>query len=158
MKRHPAVALAVAGSSGVLFGIGLLASGMTDPGKVQAFLDVTGAWDPSLAFVMGGAMAVAALGFAWAKRRGRTWSGVAPQLPGTRLIDGKLIAGGLLFGAGWGLAGFCPGPALVMVAGLGDGWVQALWFTAAMLAGMLGHDAVAGASGRAGRPAGAVPA
>jgi len=139
-----AVAMAVALVSGLLFGIGLLASGMTDPGKVQAFLDVAGAWDPSLAFVMGGAMAVAAIGFALAARRGRTWSGGVAQLPDTRRIDARLVAGGLLFGAGWGLAGFCPGPALVVLAGGGEGWLQALAFTAAMLVGMLGHDAVAG--------------
>jgi uncharacterized protein len=122
---------------GLVFGLGLIASGMTDPAKVQGFLDPFGRWDPSLAFVMGGAVAVAAVGYALARRRNRAWSGEALSIPQDRHIDKRLIGGGLLFGAGWGIAGFCPGPA---VAALGAGFGPAVWFVGAMLAGMWLHD------------------
>lgn len=122
---------------GLLFGWGLLLSGMTDPGKVLAFLDLFGAWDPSLALVMGGAIAVGVFAFALAKRRTTTFLGGALQLPTSREIDGRLIAGSLLFGAGWGLAGFCPGPALVAMA---SGEAKAALFTGAMVVGMLGFQ------------------
>ena len=122
---------------GLIFGIGLIASGMSNPAKVKAFLDVAGAWDPSLALVMAGAIAVAALPFALAKRRARAWSGEAIELPSITPIDARLAAGALLFGVGWGIVGFCPGPALVA---LGSGFVPALWFVPAMLAGMTLHD------------------
>jgi len=122
---------------GLVFGIGLIASGMSNPAKVKAFLDLAGAWDPSLAFVMAGAIAVAALPFALAKRRARAWSGEPIALPGVTPIDARLWAGALLFGVGWGVAGFCPGPALVA---LGSGFTPALWFVPAMLAGMTLHD------------------
>lgn len=121
---------------GLLFGWGLLLSGMTDPGKVQGFLDLFGAWDPSLAFVMGGAIAVGVFAFALAKRRTTTFLGGAMQLPTSRDIDKPLIVGSLMFGAGWGLAGFCPGPGIVAMAG---GQPKAAVFVAAMLAGMLAH-------------------
>lgn len=127
----------IAAASGLLFGLGLIASGMTDPAKIKGFLDVAGAWDPSLALVMGGAVAVGLIAFAVAKRRERAWSGAPMALPSATRIDTQLIAGGLLFGAGWGVAGFCPGPALVA---LGGGSGSALWFVAAMLAGMALHD------------------
>jgi uncharacterized membrane protein YedE/YeeE len=123
--------------SGLVFGLGLILGGMTDPGKVKGFLDVAGAWDPSLALVMGGAIAVGVFAFAAARRRSRSWSGDRMDIPTNRVIDARLIAGGVLFGAGWGLGGFCPGPALVaMSAGLGSAAV----FVIAMLAGMVLHD------------------
>jgi uncharacterized protein len=119
---------------GLLFGIGLILSGMTDPGKVIGFLDLFGAWDPSLALVMGGAILVGAVAFALAKRRTTTFLGGALRLPSSDAIDRPLVLGSLLFGAGWGLAGFCPGPALVS---LGAGQPKAAVFVLAMLAGML---------------------
>lgn len=117
---------------GLLFGVGLLLAGMADPAKVLAFLDLAGAWDPSLALVMGGAIAAAAPAYAWAQRRQRTLLGAALQLPRAQRPDVRLIAGSTLFGAGWGLAGICPGPAVVLLA---QG--KALWFVGAMVAGML---------------------
>lgn len=137
--------------AGMVFGIGLLMSGMTDPAKVQGFLDVFGRWNPSLAFVMGGAIVVAIGAFTLATRRAATgrksWSGEPIELPTSNGIDARLIGGGVLFGIGWGLAGFCPGPALVA---LSSGFGPALWFVPAMLAGTALHDAVA--RGAAGRP------
>ncbi len=119
---------------GLLFGIGLILSGMTDPGKVIGFLDLFGAWDPSLALVMGGAILVGVFAFAVAKKRTTTFLGGALKLPTTSNIDKRLVAGSLLFGAGWGLAGFCPGPALVS---LGSGQPKAAVFVLAMLVGMM---------------------
>jgi len=118
---------------GLLFGVGLLISGMTDPGKVLGFLDLAGAWDPSLAFVMGGAIAVAFFAFAAARKRTRNFFGGALHLPASRDIDKRLVIGALLFGAGWGLAGFCPGPGIVSMAA---GQPKALLFVVAMLVGM----------------------
>lgn len=118
---------------GLLFGIGLILSGMTDPGKVIGFLDLSGAWDPSLALVMGGAIAVGVFAFALARKRTRTFLDGAMYLPKSNDIDRRLIVGGLVFGAGWGLAGFCPGPALVS---LGAGQPKAAVFVVAMVAGM----------------------
>ena len=122
---------------GLLFGWGLLLSGMADPGKVQAFLDVFGAWDPSLLFVMGGAVAVGLFAFALARKRTTTFLGRALHMPSARDIDPPLIVGSLIFGAGWGLAGFCPGPGIVAMAA---GEPKALVFVVAMLAGMAGHS------------------
>lgn len=123
--------------SGLLFGLGLLLSGMTDPAKVKGFLDLFGAWDPSLALVMGGAIAVGLLAFAGAKRRERSWSGDRMEIPQDRRIDRRLIGGGVLFGIGWGVAGFCPGPALVALSsGLPEAWI----FVPAMLLGMGLYD------------------
>lgn len=119
---------------GLLFGIGLLLSGMTDPGKVLGFLDLAGAWDPSLALVMGGAIAVGIFAFGSAKKRTTSFLGGALHLPTARDIDKRLIIGGLLFGAGWGLAGFCPGPGIVTMA---TGEPKAAVFVVAMIAGML---------------------
>jgi len=124
-------------SSGLLFGLGLFASGMTSPLKVKGFLDPFGAWDPSLALVMAGAIAVAALAFASARRRARSWSGAPIDMPASTAIDTRLLLGGALFGAGWGLAGYCPGPAIVAA---GSGSTAALVFVAAMLVGMSLHD------------------
>ena len=120
--------------AGLLFGIGLILSGMTDPGKVIGFLDLAGAWDPSLALVMGGAVLVGVFAFALARQRTTTFLGQALKLPAPASIDRRLVLGSLLFGAGWGLAGFCPGPALVS---LGAGQPKAAVFVLAMLAGML---------------------
>ena len=125
--------------SGLIFGLGLILAGMTDPRKVKAFLDLAGAWDPSLALVMGGAIALGAVAFARAARRARSWTGDAMELPHDRGIDRRLIVGGLLFGVGWGIGGFCPGPALVA---LGSGMGEAGVFVGAMLAGMALHDRV----------------
>lgn len=124
-------------AAGLLFGLGLLLSGMADPGKVQGFLDLAGAWDPSLAFVMAGAVLVSFFAFALARRRTRSFLGGALQVPARRAIDRPLVVGSLVFGVGWGLVGFCPGPALVA---LGAGHWQALVFVLAMLAGMAWHD------------------
>lgn len=118
---------------GLLFGLGLIVSGMTDPAKVIGFLDLTGEWDPSLAFVMGGAIFVGVFAFAFAKRRTKDFFGDVIQWPSSTSIDPRLVGGALLFGAGWGLAGFCPGPALVSMAA---GVPKALVFVGAMIAGM----------------------
>lgn len=122
---------------GLLFGLGLMLSGMTDPGKVIGFLDLFGTWDPSLALVMGGAIMVGFFAFIVAKKRTSTFLGGAMHLPTNMDMDKKLVIGSLLFGAGWGLAGFCPGPALVSMA---DGQPKALVFVLAMLVGMLGFE------------------
>ncbi|MGH8649672.1 MAG: DUF6691 family protein, partial [Burkholderiales bacterium] len=100
-------------AGGLLFGTGLIISGMTDPSKIIGFLDVAGAWDPSLAFVMGGAVLVGFIAFRFARRRTASFLGGAMHLPNTRQIDRPLILGSLAFGVGWGLAGYCPGPAVV---------------------------------------------
>jgi uncharacterized membrane protein YedE/YeeE len=122
---------------GLVFGLGLILAGMTQPLKVKGFLDLFGAWDPSLGLVMGGAIAVGVFAFAAARRRARSWSGAAMEIPTNRSIDARLITGGVLFGAGWGIAGFCPGPALVA---LGSGMGEAGIFVVAMLVGMVLHD------------------
>lgn len=122
--------------AGLVFGIGLLLAGMANPAKVLGFLDLAGAWDPSLALVMAGAVAVSSLAFARAKRRPAAWLGGPMQWPAARRIDRRLVLGSLTFGVGWGLAGFCPGPALVA---LGEGAGQAAVFVAAMLVGMAVH-------------------
>ena len=122
---------------GLLFGIGLMLSGMTDPGKVIGFLDFFGTWDPSLALVMGGAIMVGFFAFAVAKKRTTTFLGGVMRFPTTMVIDKKLVLGSLMFGTGWGLAGFCPGPALVSMA---DGQPKALLFVVAMLVGMVGFE------------------
>jgi uncharacterized protein len=119
---------------GLLFGWGLLISGMTDPGKVIGFLDLAGTWDPSLAFVMGGGILVGLMGFTVAKKRTLSVLGSAMHLPTSRDIDRRLVLGSLTFGAGWGLAGFCPGPGIVA---MGAGESKAALFVVAMIAGML---------------------
>ena len=125
--------------SGLVFGIGLIISGMSNPAKVIHFLDIAGNWDPSLAFVMLGAIPVAMLGFRWVEKSGQTAFRDSLHLPGTKQINKSLVLGGFVFGAGWAIAGFCPGPALVA---LGAGYGKALVFVLAMLAGMLIHDRV----------------
>ncbi|EMN1930558.1 hypothetical protein RVV18_005029 [Burkholderia ambifaria] len=119
--------------AGLLFSVGLIVSGMANPRKVLGFLDLAGRWDPSLAFVMVGAIGVAVVAFAWAKRRTRSWLGLPIQWPAARAITVRLVAGSAVFGIGWGLAGFCPGPALVSI-GLGS--VKGIAFVVAMLVGM----------------------
>ena len=123
--------------AGLLFGLGLILSGMTDPGKVLGFLDLLGLWDPSLALVMGGAILVGLVAFTIAKKRTMNFLGGAMHLPSIQTIDKRLIVGSLLFGAGWGLAGFCPGPALVSMA---SGQSKALIFVLAMIAGMVLYE------------------
>lgn len=119
--------------AGLVFGLGLIVSGMANPAKVLGFLDLAGAWDPSLALVMAGAISVGAIAFAVAGRRTTSLIGAEMKLPAARHIDRRLVVGSTLFGMGWGIAGFCPGPGLVA---LGMGEVKALVFVAAMLAGM----------------------
>jgi uncharacterized membrane protein YedE/YeeE len=119
--------------AGLLFGVGLMVSGMANPAKVQGFLDLAGRWDPSLAFVMAGAIAVGSLAFFAARRRDRSYLGLPMQLPVSTAITPRLVLGSAAFGIGWGLAGFCPGPALVA---LGAGYPKAVGFVAAMIAGM----------------------
>lgn len=119
--------------SGLLFGLGLILSGMTDPSKIFGFLDLAGAWNPSLPFVMVGAILVGVIAFSLAKKRRQTFLGDVMQLPTARGIDRRLIIGGLTFGVGWGLAGYCPGPAVVSLA---SGSSKPMLFMAAMLAGM----------------------
>ena len=119
--------------AGAVFGIGLILSGMADPAKVLGFLDLAGAWDPSLAFVMGGAILVGALAFTFARKRTVSLLGLQMRMPTSTQLDRRLVGGSLLFGVGWGIAGFCPGPALVA---LGMGEAKAAVFVAAMLAGM----------------------
>ncbi|AZL69555.1 MULTISPECIES: DUF6691 family protein [Pseudomonas] len=119
--------------AGLVFGFGLLLGGMTNPAKVLAFLDVAGVWDPSLALVMAGAIAVAAAPLNWARTRKQSLLGAPMQLPVKRTLDARLIGGSLVFGVGWGIAGFCPGPAVAL---LSTGRWQVLVFVVAMLVGM----------------------
>ena len=122
---------------GLVFGGGLLISGMTQPEKVLGFLDIFGAWDATLAFVMAGAVAVSGIGFALARRRGLPAFAAQNLWPTKSDLDAPLVVGSVLFGIGWGLVGLCPGPALVNLAGLS--W-PVIAFVLAMAAGMLGHD------------------
>jgi uncharacterized membrane protein YedE/YeeE len=135
------ISIAVAVLAGGLFGAGLLLGGMTDPAKVIGFLDVTRGWDPSLGFVMGGAVAVYALVFHLVRRRRNDpWFDVAFHLPTRRDIDLGLVAGAAIFGVGWGLGGLCPGPGLVAAAA---GSSTGLLFVAAMIVGMLAQHGAA---------------
>ena len=131
--------LLAASLSGFVFGAGLAVADMTNPAKVQNFLDFLGSWDPSLAFVMGVGLAVAAVGFAVARRRPAPLFAETFELPTRRDIDAELLGGAALFGVGWGLAGFCPGPAL---AALLQGVAAVYAFVAAMLAGIALHRLV----------------
>lgn len=126
--------------SGLLFGVGLIISGMTNPQKVLAFLDITGQWDPSLAFVMLGAIPMMALTYRLIRGRSNTCLHQEIQVPANRKLDTKLIAGAVLFGIGWGLVGYCPGPAL---ASLLSGFASPVIFVLAMVAGMLVYRALA---------------
>lgn len=129
MQRHHFFSLL----SGFMFGFGLLLSGMANPAKVLGFLDLAGAWDPSLMLVMGGAVAVGLVAFTLIKRRTHSLLGEPMRLPTLHTLDARLIVGSFGFGIGWGLAGFCPGPALVA---LGTGAPKAIVFVLAMIAGM----------------------
>jgi len=126
-------------AAGALFGAGLVVSGMANPAKVLGFLDIFGAWDPSLALVMAGAVGVGLAGFASASRRTRSALGLPMRLPESGPVDRRLVGGAAAFGVGWGLAGFCPGPALVALA---TGSPRAILFVAAMLGGMALFEAV----------------
>ena len=119
--------------SGLLFGLGLILSGMANPAKVLGFLDLAGLWDPSLALVMGGAIAVGSIAFAIAKKRHLSYLGLSMQIPTNRAIDKRLALGSVVFGIGWGLAGICPGPAIVL---LGAGSIKGAVFVSSMLMGM----------------------
>lgn len=124
--------------AGIIFAVGLCVSGMTDTGKVQGFLDILGAWDPSLMFVMVGAIAVHALSYHfWLKKKSRPYFAEKMEIPKSSVIDKRLLIGAVIFGVGWGLAGFCPGPALVsLVSQKSEVWT----FVLAMIGGMLLFD------------------
>lgn len=124
----------VAFMGGLIFGLGLIISGMADPSKVLNFLDLSGSWDPSLAFVMGGAIAIGFIAFHFAAKRKTSLLGADMSLPSNKQIDRRLVFGSLAFGIGWGLAGYCPGPAL---ASLTTGNPKTIIFVIAMLAGMV---------------------
>lgn len=125
--------------SGVIFGLGLIIAGMANPAKVLAFLDITGRWDPSLALVMVGAIAVAAPAFMWARRRERRVLGEPLQIPAAGRVDRRLLVGSALFGIGWGMAGICPGPAWVLAGAK----IQRVWpFLLTMLAGMALYEII----------------
>ena len=138
VRRTQWLAVAIALAAGLIFAAGLTLGGMTDPRKVQGFLDIggvfAGRWDPSLAFVMGGALLVSLVAFATVKTQAAPWASAKFELPSRRDIDARLVIGAVLFGVGWGVAGFCPGPAL---ASLLIGGADVLYFVVAMLAGML---------------------
>ena len=129
----PVMPLLTAFLAGLVFGLGLIVSGMSDPAKVLSFLDLAGAWDASLALVMGGAVGVGLVAFGFFKQRPRSLLGLPMQLPTARRIDVRLLIGSVIFGIGWGLAGICPGPALVLA---GTGLSKGIAFVVAMLAGM----------------------
>lgn len=132
--------IASAALAGLIFGIGLALSGMLDPARVLGFLDITGGqWDPTLIFVLGGAVGVAAIGFALTQRRTRPVFDEGFRLPGTSAIDGKLLGGAAMFGVGWGLVGYCPGPA---IASIGFAGTPSALFALAMVGGMLLHRAL----------------
>jgi uncharacterized membrane protein YedE/YeeE len=118
---------------GLVFGVGLMVSGMANPAKVLGFLDIAGRWDPSLAFVIAGALAIGSIAFRAARRRNTSLLGLPMPMPARATVSLRLVLGSAVFGVGWGLAGFCPGPALVA---LGAGVPKAWGFVAAMLAGM----------------------
>lgn len=128
----------VSGLTGLIFGLGLVVSGMANPAKVIGFLDLSMPWDPSLMFVMGGAIAIGLPGFYLAKRRKTSMLGMPMNLPTNSQLDKKLLLGAVLFGAGWGIGGFCPGPAVVAAASLAT---DGLIFVGAMLVGMFAFSA-----------------
>ena len=126
-------ALTFALLSGLMFGLGLILAGMANPAKVLAFLDLGGLWDPSLGLVMGGAIAVGLIAYRIAGKRSTSFLGLPMNIPTSRIIDKRLVIGGLVFGIGWGLAGICPAPAFVL---LGAGSVKGIVFLIAVLIGM----------------------
>ncbi len=141
--RTSVLRLGVGLLSGALFGLGLAVSGMADPAKVVGFLDVAGDWDPTLAFVMGGAILVAGPAFRLIFRRRRPVLAGDFDLPVKTEVDARLVGGSALFGVGWGLSGFCPGPAVVaLVPALAAGVVPVFAFVAAMVAGMAIYERI----------------
>ncbi|ACS40362.1 MULTISPECIES: YeeE/YedE family protein [Methylobacteriaceae] len=142
-------------AAGLLFGLGLIVSGMANPAKVLAFLDVTGRWDPSLAFVMAGAVTVSAAGYRIATRRGRPVLAPKLEIPTRRDLDPRLLTGAAVFGIGWGLAGLCPGPALTLLSVVPT---RAAVFVAAMVVGMLLFQALPSAVSRQAASTSAAPA
>jgi uncharacterized membrane protein YedE/YeeE len=120
--------------AGLVFGMGLIVSGMANPEKVLGFLDIAGLWDPSLAFVMGGAIIVGLVSFAVARKRTLSFLGFNMKLPTNNRIEKRMVIGSMMFGIGWGIAGFCPGPGLVA---LGAGEIKGAVFVASMVAGMV---------------------
>jgi uncharacterized protein len=146
-RRCRVASLVLGAGAGALFGAGLVIAGMTQPTRVIAFLDVLGAWDPTLAFVMAGAVAVYAVAFRFVQRRAQPWFDTTFHLPKRADIDRKLVLGAALFGVGWGLVGLCPGPALVS---LSSGRPSTIMFVAAMVVGMLAAHRIAGRKRRRG--------
>jgi len=144
-RNHPVAITLVAFAAGAVFAVGLMLAGMTVPSRVIGFLDVGGAWDPTLAFVMGGAVLVHLVGTALVMRRQAPLFDSAFHLPMRSDLDRRLLGGAALFGVGWGLAGYCPGPALVA---LGDGGATALIFVGACCVGMVLHRVVDSAAAR----------
>lgn len=132
-RFHRMTTLFFALLSGLIFGCGLILAGMANPAKVLAFLDLAGLWDPTLAVVMGGAIAVGLIAFKIAGKRTRSFLGLAMNIPTSRIIDKRLVIGSLIFGIGWGLVGICPAPAFVL---LGAGSIKGMVFLIAMLVGM----------------------
>ena len=127
--------------AGLIFGLGLLLAGMANPAKVLAFLDLAGAWDPSLALVMGGAIAVAIIPLNWARKNKQSLLGAPMQFPMKRELDSRLIGGSLVFGIGWGIAGICPAPSFTLI---GLGHYQVLYFILAMVLGVYVHRKLLG--------------
>ncbi|CCE96118.1 UPF0394 membrane protein PD_1893 [Sinorhizobium fredii HH103] len=142
MNRIERLRVVAALMSGIVFGLGLALSGMLNPARVRGFLDITRDWDPSLGFVLAGAVAVSALGMALVRRMHKPLLDSRFHLPETRIIDRRLLVGSAIFGIGWGMVGLCPGPAL---ASLSLGLPATALFSAAMLAGMAAHDRLFGA-------------
>lgn len=136
-RINRALALLSAVVCGLIFGTGLILAGMANPAKVIAFLDIAGLWDPSLGFVMGGAIAIGVIAFSIAKKRRHSYLGLSIILPTKHIIDKRLVLGSLTFGAGWGLAGICPAPALIL---LGSGISQGAIFVIALIAGMAVYE------------------
>lgn len=141
--------LLVAAATGILFGAGLALSGMTDPARVLGFLDIAGRWDPTLLFVLGGAVGVTAATFPRVLRRERAWLGDRFDVTALRTIDVPLVLGSVLFGVGWGLSGYCPGPAVALLAA--PSWEAAV-FLPALVAGVALHRGLRRGSGNARRP------
>jgi uncharacterized membrane protein YedE/YeeE len=132
--NHHLKTILFAFASGLIFGLGLILAGMANPAKVLGFLDVAGTWDPSLVFVMAGAIVIGFVAFLVAKKRTQSFLGLPMQMPTNQLIDKRLVLGSALFGIGWGLVGICPGPGIVL---LGVGEIKGLVFVSALLLGVL---------------------
>ena len=132
--NHHLKTILFAFASGLIFGLGLILAGMANPAKVLGFLDVAGTWDPSLAFVMAGAIMIGFVAFLVAKKRTQSFLGLPMQMPTNQLIDKRLVLGSALFGIGWGLVGICPGPGIVL---LGVGEIKGLVFVSALVLGVL---------------------